>query len=146
MTALSVVTLESCDLCIFNSCCPVRWSSKLKAIIESLFGLTNMYIIPFKNNAFPKRKYLKKLSQWLTSFSHEPYLFPVLHSQEKQLYSSIHHFYHRPGWMSTTYIPQILQSLVFVKNRWKTVSINNQVNSQLIKVQPLEINNCNIIF
>ena len=55
MTALSVVTLESCDLCIFNSCCPIRWSSKLKAIIESLFGLTNMYIIPFKNNAFSKK-------------------------------------------------------------------------------------------
>ena len=70
MTALSVVTLESCDLCIFNSCCPVRWSSKLKAIIESLFGLTNMYIIPFKNNASPKRKYLKTLSPSKTDGVH----------------------------------------------------------------------------
>ena len=62
MMALSVVTLERCDLCIFNSCSPIRWSSKLKAIIEPLFGLTNMYIIPFKNNAFPKRKYVKTSS------------------------------------------------------------------------------------
>ena len=129
MTALSVVILESCDLCIFNSCCPIRWSSKLKAIIESLFGLTNMYIIPFKNNAFSKQKNeCKAVTSIMCLICYWTYLFPVLHSQEKQLYWSIHHFYHHPGWMSTTYIPPILLNLIIVikKNHWKSVSVTTK--------------------